>query len=308
IEITGYSREELLSLEIWGLIHPDDRQRAMNRWMSRKRGEALEPRFEMRILTKNGEERSVVVTGGAIKVQGQPAVLITSFDITERNRVEEALREREGIFRTLAESVSANIFISRGTKYIYANAAAVAQTGYSREELLSMDLSDLIHPDYVEQVKQRTLARQRGKPAETHYEIKILSKSGEERWWETTAAMIVFQGLPAVLVTSFDVTKRKHAEAALRESEERYRQFVELCPDAILVHSEGKLVFVNSAACNLVGASEPDQVLGRQALEFVHPDDREVVRDRIRQLTEQGDRVSLLEERFVGLDGVTRYG
>jgi len=90
---------------------------------------------------------------------------------------------------------------------------------------------------------------------------------------------------------------------AEREATAKYRALVELSPDAILVHAEGKLVFVNAAAVRLLGAHTPDELLGREALEIVHPDYRDLVAERIRRETEDREAVQTIEERFLRLDG-----
>jgi PAS domain S-box-containing protein len=92
---------------------------------------------------------------------------------------------------------------------------------------------------------------------------------------------------------------------AVRESEERYRRLVELTPDAIAVHSEGQLVFVNTAGATLLGAATPDELVGRSIFDFVHPDYRETVRERLRVLTQERSAVPMIEEKFVRLDGTT---
>ncbi|MBW4699259.1 MAG: PAS domain S-box protein [Aphanocapsa lilacina HA4352-LM1] len=92
------------------------------------------------------------------------------------------------------------------------------------------------------------------------------------------------------------------ARWALEQSELRYRQLVELSPDAIFVQCEGKVVFINSAGVCLLGAQVPEQIIGMPVLELVHPVDRKIVRQRMKQL-QAGTAVPLLEERFVRLDG-----
>ena len=106
-----------------------------------------------------------------------------------------------------------------------------------------------------------------------------------------------------IRTTVFDITARKQAEQAMRESEERYRQLVELSPDAILVHCEGKLVFANTAAVRLFGAEKPQDLLGQRAIDFVHPLSRELAKELGRKIREE--RVSLLpvEQLIVRLDG-----
>jgi PAS domain S-box-containing protein len=95
---------------------------------------------------------------------------------------------------------------------------------------------------------------------------------------------------------------RHLSEEARAESEERYRGLVELSPDAIVVHQNGRVVFVNRAAARLFGSRDPEQLIGRSVLEFVHPDSRPGVLSRLQRLRE-GYEVPLNEELFVRLDG-----
>lgn len=95
------------------------------------------------------------------------------------------------------------------------------------------------------------------------------------------------------------------AQTALRESEERYRRLVESSPDAIVIHVDGRIVFVNEASVRLGGAQSPDQLVGKTLLDFVHPDYREVVGERIRRATMEGQELPLIEEKFIRVDGIT---
>jgi PAS domain S-box-containing protein len=80
---------------------------------------------------------------------------------------------------------------------------------------------------------------------------------------------------------AFAIARRLSAEA-LRESEDRYRRLVEVCPVAVAVHSDGRFDFVNPAAARLVGAERAEELVGRAMLDFVHPDDHDLVRERMR--------------------------
>jgi PAS domain S-box-containing protein len=101
---------------------------------------------------------------------------------------------------------------------------------------------------------------------------------------------------------AFAIARRLSAEA-LRESEDRYRRLVEVCPVAVAVHSDGRFDFVNPAAARLVGAERAEELVGRAMLDFVHADDHDLVRERMRQLREGAGQVPPVEERFVRLDG-----
>ncbi|MBI3363585.1 MAG: PAS domain S-box protein [Ignavibacteriae bacterium] len=105
------------------------------------------------------------------------------------------------------------------------------------------------------------------------------------------------------LLDKQDISDRKRAEDALRESEDRYRRLVELSPDGIAVHAQGKFVFVNSAAAKLLGTTVPGQLIGFPILDTVHPDYRDIVRERQRQMREEKVPAALIEEKLVGLNG-----
>ncbi|MDP2674960.1 MAG: PAS domain S-box protein [Dehalococcoidia bacterium] len=214
-QIGGYSPQEVIGRPFTDFIHPDDLPSLMESFRRTVAGNP-EP-FEYRVATKTGDFRWVRTSSRPVyegdRIVGLRAVLM---DITDRRRVEEALRESETKFRTLAETVAAAAFIFQGNRMCYVNSAAEAQTGYSREELLTMDFWEVIHPDFRPLVKKRGLARQRGEQVPARYEVKLLTRNGEERWVDFMAAAIEFEGKPAVLGTAFDITERKAAEETIR--------------------------------------------------------------------------------------------
>ena len=100
-----------------------------------------------------------------------------------------------------------------------------------------------------------------------------------------------------------DITEQKKAEQALRESEERYRQLVELSPDGIAIHCEGKFVFVNQTVVRLIGARSAEDLIGLPVLNIVHPDYRQIIQERMRQAVTGGAPLPVLEEKFIRFDG-----
>ncbi len=97
--------------------------------------------------------------------------------------------------------------------------------------------------------------------------------------------------------------ERKRMEQVLQESEQRYRGLVEISREAILIHSQGKLVFVSDAAAGLFGASAPEQLLGKPLLDFVHPKDRDTVTKRIGKLAAPGRSTPFVKHKLIRLDG-----
>jgi diguanylate cyclase (GGDEF)-like protein/PAS domain S-box-containing protein len=138
-----------------------------------------------------------------------------STETRERSQ-DTLLREQvlcaEASFRTLAEAIAAGIFISRGKRLYYVNPAAETITGYSRKELLLMNFWDLVHPDSRELVLKEARVREGDIVVRGQHEIKILGKSGQERWLDIRTGIVEFDGALSSLVSAFDLTERKHAE------------------------------------------------------------------------------------------------
>lgn len=138
--------------------------------------------------------------------------------VERRIRVEEILRESETRFRALAETTSAAIFIVQNKMIRYANPAARIVTGYAPEELINMELWRLAHPSYQNRLRQDQLVTQWAENIPARYEIKIITRKGEERWLDVTVGKLDYDHGPAWLFTAFEITERDLAEQALRRA------------------------------------------------------------------------------------------
>lgn len=123
------------------------------------------------------------------------------------------LLSREADFCTLADAIAGPIFISEGNCFHYVNHAAEIITGYTREQLLSMNFWDLLHAD-SRQLFLNLEPAQLGHIAQD--EVRIVAKNGDSRWLEIRTAKIEFDGVLSSLVSAFDVTERKEAEEQLQ--------------------------------------------------------------------------------------------
>ncbi len=140
-----------------------------------------------------------------------------------RERTSE-LSESESRFRALAETTSAAIFIVQDGLIRYANPAARFVTGYLPEELLMKEIWRLAHPAYHEPLKNSRLPTHWTGNHPARYEIKIITKSGEERWVDLTTGNMQYASRPALVYTAFDITERDKAEQSLRQSEAQLRR------------------------------------------------------------------------------------
>ena len=137
----------------------------------------------------------------------------------ELRRADARALESESRFRAVAETAAIAIYIHDGKRLLYVNPAIEFSTGYTRDEILALDMWSIVHPDDRPRMQAYTLARFRGEPAPDRYEFRIIAKSGEERCIDFTGSMVEFEGKRCVLATAVDVTERKRAEEALRVSE-----------------------------------------------------------------------------------------
>jgi PAS domain S-box-containing protein len=160
-----------------------------------------------------------------IRVQERTLDLVKANDelrteITEREQAQAAQRETEARFRTLAETTSAAIFITQGPRILYANPAATTITGYTSGELMDKPIWAVAHSAYQELLKQRGVTNQWLDNIPSRYELKMVTKDGEDRWLDITAGSIHFEGQPASVVTAFDITERDRAERALQKAKQ----------------------------------------------------------------------------------------
>lgn len=164
----------------------------------------------------------------------------------KQNKALSGIEQGESLFRTLTEKSVAGVYVVQDGKFCFISANAAAYAGYSVEELTGRKSDSVVHPQDREAVKLNARAMLRSDSSSPH-EFRIITKSGEVRWIMETVAAISFQGRPAILGNSMDITERRRAEDALRESEEKYRSVVDHIGIGITVISpDMKIITLNN--------------------------------------------------------------
>lgn len=200
-------------------------------------------------------------------------------DITGRKRAEEALREGEERFRRLSDASFEGIAITDAGKLVDTNSKLAEMLGYDQKELIGMEVSQLVAPQALEQVLTHIRSE-----SEDLYENLAVRKDGTIFPIETQARYLPWKGKRVRVTAIRDITERKKAEEALRESEERFRQMAVHSPYAFIlwdVHSR-RHVYVSPAYETIWGLTPESLYIDVDGWKkAVHPDDRERMERRV---------------------------
>jgi len=216
LKILAYNENEVYKKKFWEFLRSDYQVWVKQRAQARLKGEDVPNNYEVVAMTRDGREVWLQLNVALIQFEGKTATLVTAFDISDRKKAEFSLKESEERFRTLAETTSAAIFIFRGQWIVYVNAAAEALTNYTRKELLSLQLWDLVHPDDFVTTHEE-FARQMKKGKDLSFkQLRIVTKRGEEKWVAFTGGATQLDGEEAIVATAFDITGIVQAQDNLK--------------------------------------------------------------------------------------------
>jgi diguanylate cyclase (GGDEF)-like protein/PAS domain S-box-containing protein len=200
------------------------------------------------------------------------------------------------LFRALADSTAAGVFIVKDGQLRYGNPGARALTGYAVDELVGLDFWQLVHPEFRESLRQRETS---GAPAPTRQEVRLVTRDGE-RWVDLTMTRLEQDGRSTLVFVAFDVGERKLAESAHREAERRMRDILENVQlIAVLRDAGGEITFANEFFLELVGAEE-EAVVGKDWFETFAPlEERETQREAFRERLHAGSALPYEETEIL---------
>jgi two-component system, cell cycle sensor histidine kinase and response regulator CckA len=268
--MTGYTVAELLSMSrdrMGEMVHPDDRMEVWRRHDDRASGKQAESRYEYRGIKKDGTLFWVEVYASVVEYNGKPATQLVSLDITEHKQAESALRQSEERFRLIADTIDEIFWIYDVEKEVttYLSPAFDRIWGIPSTRVVDIPrpYMDSIHPDDVGRFISSDAPIQAGQLYE--FEYRIIRPDGAIRsLWNRGFPVSDQTGkIRQYVGVGMDVTERRQAEEALKESREYLNQIINCIGDPICVKDrEHKLVLVNNAFCSFFGI-QPEDLLGK---------------------------------------------
>ena len=299
LDLHGYSlKEELIGKSAFEFIAKKDHKRAMEN-LKKTLEQGSVKNIEYTFLTKDGHEFPAELSANVIKdYSGKPTgfVAITK-DITERKQMEEALRESEEKYRKQFEEAMDAIFVADAETGILidCNRAASELVGRKKSELVGKHQRILHPPQEIEGEFSRTF-KQHLQEKEGHVlETRVITKKGEIKDVAIKANLFEFRGKKMLQGIFRDITERKKAEKALKESEKKYRELVDLLPQIVFEFDErGNFTFANRKGFESFGYTPEDVEKGVNVLQMFIPEDRERAKKNVQR--------KLSGERFCGTE------
>jgi len=283
-EYLGYSKEELIGEPVWKIVHNDNLKRVKKQ---------ISEIFSKKLKKSALEFHKVRKDGSTIWVQGRTQLIfdedgepkelrVICRDISEREKAEKALRESEKQYRTLQSNIPVGVFRTSadpGGRILSANPTLAKMFGYKKPEAMSkVHVADLyLNPDD----RKRFIETLSSSGEISNYEVQLKRKDGTVFWGSLSARAIADEKGEILYFDGVlgDITERKQAKEALRESEERYRTMIENANDMIwTLDTQGNFTFINHQA-ELISGQKAKDGIGKTFVPIIHPDDLEMVND-----------------------------
>jgi PAS domain S-box-containing protein len=300
----GLPPEQLYDRHWQDVVHPKDLPNTLSGWShSLQTGKPLEIKHRFRFRT--GEWRWQLVRGTPIKDEtGQVTKWVgTCTDIQSEMDAQAMLHQSEARLRTVAANLpnGAVFIVDRELRYQLAEGKALEEAGFTAQDLVGKTIWQVLDPSLA--VIYESYFRQ--------------ALNGEPFSWEHSShdRYYISHGTPlyssrgeveAVLAVSYDITDRKQAEEAIRQSEARYRLLAEAIPQFVwITDAAGQNEYVNQRFCDYTGLTA-EQMRGSNWLSIIHPDDLEITRDRWLMAVNSGQFYEI-EYRLRHFDGSYRW-
>lgn len=291
VKHTGYSKKELLGMTVFD-IDPDaaERDDKIRYWKS-LRLEDPPVVFDTRHKRKDGTIYDAEISVSKICLDDGDYVLGLARDITERKKIEEDLKISEENYRTIFNNSTDAIFVH---DYVTGEIIDVNQTtmdtfGYTKDEIKKLNVGDLSinQPPYTQQDAFEWIQKAANEGPQ-QFEWLAKNKSGGLVWFENILQLVTISGEKKVLVMGRNINEKKRVEKNLKESEAKYRTYIDNAPDGIFITDEqGRYVEVNKAATLITGYTK-EELLKKSISDITIPEFIQESINNFQQLKEKG--------------------
>ena len=306
--VFGYTREEALSLNMTAIVAPEHIETAREKLREKLNGRRDQTAYEIDCFKKDGRRITLEINSTVVRKNGDAiAVQGIARDVTDRKVSEEALRESEQRYRDLFENANDLIYTHdlRGN-FTSLNRAGERLTGYSREEALGMNISQVVAPESLASARANAV-RKMASETLTTYETDIIAKDGRRVSLELSTRLIMHKGSPiGIQGVGRDITERRRTEQDLKASERRFRQLGEgIFHQVWTAEPNGWLDYVNARTLEYFGRPAEELIKGGWR-EVVHPDDLDECLARWARSVKTGEFFEM-EFRLRRHDGTYRW-
>ncbi|MGZ6275808.1 MAG: PAS domain S-box protein, partial [Syntrophales bacterium] len=303
---TGYSLEELQRFNYLDLILPEHRDRVSKIYIGQFRERQATTYVEFPFFNKSGDvlwfgQNASLV----IEREKHIGFHVIARDITDRKRVEQALRESEERYRALYDrSLDCVFVLDFDGKFVDANQAALGLLEYDKTDISSVNIASLIDErDLSKALQNMNEMIQTGFQKEIT-EYRLRRKHGGIVYVETQGSVIYRDGKPhSIQGIARDITERKQAEEALRQSEEKYRTILENMQEAYYeIDLAGHLTFFNDALCKHLGYPK-EELIGRVYRQYQDETTAKKIYQLYNEVYRTGEPVRAAEAEYIRKDG-----
>ncbi len=220
-------------------------------------------------------------------------------NVTKIKKAEAELHKTQEVFNQFLEHSPIYVFIKDETaKAIYLSRNFEQLVGMPVDKVLNRDMREIFPIEFAEKIISDDLKILHG-----GVEV-VLDEELNGRYYQTIKFPIFLENNPIYLAGfTIDITNQKMTEKELFESKEHYKKLVEILPEAFIIHTEGIIVFANQKAADVVGYSNPQEVLGKSIFDFLVPEYHKFSQKRIEKTFENGKATQLAEEEIFHKDG-----
>jgi len=255
----GYEKNELIG-KLIKFIHPKKDYEYILNIFKEMSSNKMKFASNVPVLKKDGTVFFADITSSIININGKKYIIGIFRDITKQKEYIEALKESEEKFRSLSEQSPNMIFINKKGKVVYINHKCKEILGYAKDEFLSNDFNfmQLVAPESIDLIKENFKKHLKGDDI-LPYEYVLITKEGRKIFSIISTKIITYEGETAFLGIVTDITQRKEAEIALKESEERYKYIFNNSPIGITIANfDGKIISANTAMQKLLNYSNEE--------------------------------------------------